>query len=36
MLTASHNPKQYNGLKFCLRGRAPGRARRAGSWRSER
>jgi phosphomannomutase len=23
MLTASHNPKQYNGLKFCLQGARP-------------
>ncbi|MGH2630301.1 MAG: phosphomannomutase/phosphoglucomutase [Actinomycetota bacterium] len=23
MLTASHNPKQYNGLKFCLEGAKP-------------
>ncbi len=23
MLTASHNPKQYNGLKFCLQGAKP-------------
>ncbi|MEA2550278.1 MAG: phosphomannomutase, partial [Actinomycetota bacterium] len=23
MLTASHNPKQYNGLKFCLSGARP-------------
>src|SRR5215211_3155027 len=23
MLTASHNPKQYNGIKFCLPGARP-------------
>ena len=25
MITASHNPKQYNGLKFCRSGRTPRR-----------
>ena len=38
MLTASHNPKQYNGLKFCLAGakpvgRSPACARSATWWR---
>ena len=23
MFTASHNPPQYNGIKFCLKGAAP-------------
>ncbi len=26
MFTASHNPAQYNGIKLCRAGRAPGRA----------
>ena len=30
MFTASHNPGEYNGIKFCLRRRAADRARR--SW----
>ena len=31
MFTASHNPAQYNGIKFCLSGRPPGRrGQRAG------
>ncbi len=36
MLTASHNPAKYNGIKLCLAGARAGRAKRPASPRSAR